>query len=405
MILAQTISEVCTRQRENARSVDHLLDRWGNNGFRSASSHALVVTGVRRCGKSTLLAEMISRLNDSDYFFLNFDTPLLFEFSVNDFPRLDAVIESFTAKKLFFDEIQLVKGWEMYVRQKLDEGFEVTVTGSNASLLSRELATRLTGRHISFELYPFSYEEFLSFTQAVRCKESLERYLNKGGFPEYLKTDDEAQLTSLYQDILIRDIVARYGIKEVLGLQRLAMFLINNVGNRFTAGKLKQSLSVGSASTVINWCGFIENTYLFTFVDKFSYSARAQAINPQKIYAVDTGLVNALTIKKGADQGHLLENAVFLQLRRKGKEIYYFEDKGRECDFVVCKGGNAREVIQVCSDLNPDNMKREVGGLRAAMNFFSLSQGKIITLNQSEKIDEQKGKKIIVEPFWKWTAS
>ncbi|MFA6336179.1 MAG: ATP-binding protein [Bacteroidales bacterium] len=400
MILEQTIREVCVRQRENAKSVDNMLDRWIGNEFRSSSSHALVITGVRRCGKSTLLAEIISRLIDSDYFSLNFDTPLLFDFSVNDFSRLDAVIESFATKKLFFDEIQLVKGWEMYVRQKFDEGFEVTVTGSNASLLSSELATRLTGRHISFELYPFSYDEFLSFKHSARGKESLEQYLKKGGFPEYLKTDDEAQLTTLYQDIIIRDIVARYGIKEALGLQRLAMFLINNVGNRFTAGKLKQSLSVGSTSTIINWCGFIENTYLFTFVDKFSYSARAQLINPQKIYAVDTGLVNALTIKKGADKGHLLENAVFLQLRRKGNEIYYFDDKG-ECDFVVCKGGKALEVIQVCLDVNPDNIEREVGGLTAAMNFFSVSQGRVITLNQSESINEQ-GRKIIVEPFWKW---
>ena len=171
----------------------------------------------------------------------------------------------------------------MYVRQKLDEGFKVIITGSNASLLSKELGTRLTGRQITQELFPFSYSEFLKFRVLAPSSESLKTYMQTGGCPEFVKNGDEEQLVALFDDILIRDIVARYGIKDIKSLHRLASFLLSNIGNRITATKLKQPLSLGATSTVLSWFSHLELSYLLCFLPMFSHSTKAQLINPRKV--------------------------------------------------------------------------------------------------------------------------
>ena len=186
--------------------------------------------------------QMMKLMDSKAVLFLNFESPQLYEFTLSDFSRLDHIIEQKGASILFFDELQLVEGWEIYVRQKLDEGFKVIITGSNASLLSKELGTKLTGRHISQELFPFSYSEFLTFRGLSPSEESLITYMHTGGFPEFVKNGDEEQLATLFDDVLIRDIVTRYGIKDIKSLHRLATYLISNIGNRVTATKLKQQI-------------------------------------------------------------------------------------------------------------------------------------------------------------------
>lgn len=399
MILEQTISNVYLQQKEYVTYKKDSIERDKSLPFQSIDSHAIIVSGVRRCGKSTLLLQLIKQLKKESIFYLNFDTPLLFGFSITDFSRLDNIIKEQKSEWLFFDEIQVVEGWEIYVRQKLDEHFKVIVTGSNASLLSKELGTKLTGRHIPFELYPFSYSEFLRYKKAAADKSTAEQYLVSGGFPEYVRTNDENMLTTMFQDIIYRDIVARYGIKEITALQRLSLFLSQNIGNRFTAGKLKQSLSVGSTGTILNWCNYLENSYLFSFVEKFSYSVRSQMVNAKKIYAVDTGLIHALNLKSTLDMGHLLENAVFLHFKNLGFNLNYFEESN-ECDFILFKNGKPIEATQVCYELNPDNQQREINGVVEAMQYFNFSEGTIITINQIDKI-VMKDKTIYVKPFWK----
>ncbi len=224
------------------------------------------------------------------------------------------------------------------MRQKLDNHYKVVITGSNASLLSRELGTHLTGRHIQMELFPFSYTEFLKLKSQIASYESFHEYLFAGGFPEYLKTGDKQQLTTLFQDILYRDIIVRYGIKEVSSLQRLANFLMQNVGNKFSASKIKQAISVNATNTVLNWCNYLANSYLFSFLEKYSYSVRSQMVSPKKIYAADTGLAYSLSTHSMTDEGHLLENLVYIALRNQYPHICYFEGKG-ECDFVVVEKG------------------------------------------------------------------
>lgn len=398
MLLESIIARVIDQQKNQIHEKDPGLTRELEVDTKSLASHALIISGIRRCGKSTLLLQMMKNMISGSVFFMNFDNPQLYGFSASDFSRLDNIVLKSGAKTLFFDEMQLVRGWEMYVRQKLDEGFKVIVTGSNAAMLSRELGTRLTGRHITRELFPFSFVEFLAFQNLQPSEESLTMYLRLGGFPEYLKSGDPEQLTSLYSDILIRDIVARYGIKDAVSLHRLSNHLMANIGNRITATKLKQPLSIGATSTILTWFSHLETSYLLSFVPMFSYSSKAQMINPRKVYAIDNGLVNVLSVSKTEDLGRKLENLVYLFLRVKYREIYYFDDKG-ECDFVVFKNGQPAVLIQVCYELNADNLSREVNGLLAAMKFLNITTATIVTFSDKDVINEGLYKISVVPAF------
>lgn len=404
MILESIIAHVVEQQKIRLTQRDSGLKRELAPALQSLSSHALIIAGVRRCGKSTLLMQMIQAMDDESLLYLNFESPQLYEFTLPDFTRLDNVISQRKTNTLFFDELQLVEGWEMYIRQKLDEGFRVIITGSNATLLSKELGTRLTGRHITQELFPFSYSEFLTFRALTPSVDSLKTYLLTGGFPEFVKTGDPEQLATLFEDVLIRDIVTRYGIKDIKSLHRLASYLISNIGNRVTATKLKQSLSIGATSTVLTWFSHLELSYLVSFLPMYSHSTKAQLINPRKVYAIDLGLVHVISNTLTEDMGRKLENLIFLHLRRKyaSTELYYFDEKG-ECDFVAIKNGIV-ELVQVCYELTPDNLKREVNGLIEAMRFFKLHNATIVTFANNDLIEEND-RRIEVIPAYKYLAN
>ena len=395
MILESTIENVVNIQKSKLLTKSSGLLRRIKVSYKSLNSHALIISGVRRCGKSTLLLQIIAELDPSEeILFLNFENPQLFDFKVQDFYKLDTIIERRKAKILFFDELQIVEGWESYVRQKLDEGYKVIITGSNASLLSQELGTKLTGRQITQELFPFSFTEYLEFLALENTSESIASYMNDGGFPEYLKTMDTEQLYALFNDILYRDIVTRNGIKDSKSLYRLALYLFSNIGNRITASKLKQPLSIGATSTVMSWFSFLEMSYLVSFVPMYSTSTKAQLVNPRKVYAIDLGMVKSVSTNLTEDLGRKLENMVFLFLRAKYKEIYYFDMQG-ECDFVCLKNNKIAECIQVCYDLSPDNLTRELLGLSKALSNFGLTKGTIVTFNQSDYF-ENNGMQITV---------
>lgn len=400
MILESVLSNIVEQQKQRLSVHDSGLKRELIPALQNLSSHALIISGVRRCGKSTLLLQIMEKMPPEDFLYLNFEMPRLYNFNISDFVRLDNIISQKGTKTLFFDEIQYVDAWEIYVRQKLDEGFQIIITGSNASLMSKELGTKLTGRHISQELFPFSFSEFLKFKDLKASAENLEKYIAAGGFPEYLKTQYEGQLSTLFDDILFRDIVARFGIKDIKSLQRLAVYLYSNIGNRITATKLKQILSIGATSTVLSWFSHFELSYLVFFLPMFSHSAKAQLINPRKVYAIDLGMIDIISNKLTDDKGHKLENLVYLHLRRKYKELYYFDEKG-ECDFVAMKNAKVKELVQVCYQLTPDNLEREISGLKKAMQFFKLNKGKIITLNDKDSFIEE-GLKIEVIPAFKY---
>lgn len=386
MILEKDILQVIGQQKNRLLGISAGQAREVEINTRSLASHALIITGIRRCGKSTLMHQMIQQIDKDKSLYVNFESPLLYNFSMTDFTRLDNIARNMGTEWLFFDEIQMIEKWELYVRQKLDEGFKVVVTGSNAALLSSELGTKLTGRHISQELFPFSYKEYIHFKTLEANVQSVETYLQKGGFPEYLKTDDVSQLTTLFDDILIRDIVARFGIKEIKGLQNLASYLVANVGNRFSASKMRQPLSISATSTITSWLTYLENSYLFSFIPIFSHSMKAMLVNPRKVYCIDTGLVQSLSLKGSDDLEQKFENLVFNHLRRTNKEIFYFDNKnGNECDFVVMNRGKARLIVQVCYQLTSDNLDRELNGALEAMMFFDLKKAIMVTFSDKDK--------------------
>ena len=364
----------------------------------SLQSHALIITGIRRCGKSTLLKQMLE-FNNSNKLFLSFEDPRLFNFELFDFELLDNIIENSKVEMLFLDEIQVVIGWELYVRQKLDEGFRVVVTGSNASLLSRELGTKLTGRHISKELFPFSYREFLGFKNLQAGEKSLQKYMDTGGFPEFLKTNNPDILTELFHDILNRDIIVRHGIRDARSLKNLAVYLVSNTANLITASKLQQPLNIKTAITVLDYFSFLEDTYLVNFMPKFSYSLKVQMVNPRKIYVIDAGVIKIASTAFTENKDHLLENLIYWELRRRGKQLYYFNENKAECDFVVLKNEKIEQLIQVCYELLPENREREIRGLKEAMDFFKTDKGLIISFNQRDAF-MHNGKRIEVVPAW-----
>ncbi len=361
---------------------------------------ANIITGIRRCGKSTLVQQLMQRSLDASLY-VNFDTPNLFDFQMEDFRVLDEVIEEKKAKWLFFDEIHVVKGWEVYVRSKLEQGFNVVVTGSNSTMLSRELGTRLTGRHLDYALYPFSYTEYLGFTGQAASAETMEKYLNCGGFPEYVQSGDSRILTDLISDILYRDILVRYNIKDESALKSLFVYLMGNIGNLTSANKLVNAIGVKSSATVAAYFSYLENSYLVRFMPKFSYSYKAQMLNPKKMYSIDLGLHNVSSPSFLQDRGHKLENEVYLELLRKWYELYYYSENGHECDFVACKNNTPELLVQVCERLDHENEKREVSGLVEAMNNLHLEQGAIVTLDQ-EDLMYVDGKEIRVVPVWEW---
>jgi predicted AAA+ superfamily ATPase len=232
----------------------------------------------------------------------------------------------------------------------------------------------------------------LSFKKLKLSLASFEKYLEQGGFPEYLQENNPEVLQTLLRDIVLRDIAVRYGIKNSRTLMDLTLYLISNIGKEVSYNNLKKTFSIGSANSVSDYLNWLEDTYVLFFLPRFSWSAKSVAINPRKVYAIDNGMVNANSLSFTADKGRLLENLIYQFLRQKQLQIYYFREK-KECDFVVFEKNTCKQVIQVCSQLNSDNKNREIDGLLEAMDFFKLNEGYMLTLNQKDKLSQ--GKKII----------
>jgi len=396
MILRKTLKKLVKLQKDELKKHSKGVKRELINSLNMRVPHILVISGIRRCGKSTLLKQIIEKLDNFYYF--NFEDPRALDFEVSDFEKLDNVLHEVYGNSNYylFDEIQNVGEWERFVRKMQDSKKKFVITGSNASMLSRELGTKLTGRHLINELFPFSYQEMLKLKGKKPSISSFMDYFNMGGFPEYLKYDDVTILQQVFNDIILRDIVVRYGLKNAKTVKELAIYLLTNIGKEFSYNKLRETFKFGSANTVISYISYFEESYLLFTVPRFNYSYKKQIVSPKKAYAIDVGLARANSVSFSEDKGRVLENLVFLSLRKKYKDIYYFKEEN-ECDFLVREKGKITKAIQVCYELNEDNKDREISGLREAMNKFNLKQGIIITLNQKDKF-----KSIEVKPAWKY---
>jgi predicted AAA+ superfamily ATPase len=397
MIQRSLLEQCVSDQRDQLLKTNSGIERVIKSNITLRKEYVTIVTGIRRCGKSTLMHQLIHDLN-GEFAYFHFEDPRIFGFSVEDFQKLEAILGMVTY--YFFDEIQNISGWELFIRKLHDQGKFICITGSNASLLSRELGTRLTGRNISKELFPFDFEEYCSYFNVDLTNDQLENYLSDGGFPIYLATKDIAVLHQLLRDLLYRDIIARHAIRNGKTVEELALYLISNVAKPYSLNGLKKIFELGSANSVADYLAWLEDSYLFFSLPRFSWSLKSIAVNQKKIYTIDTGFALANSLSFSTDKGRLFENMIYLALRRKHEQLYYFREKG-ECDFVIREKDKIVQTIQACYDLNSDNLKRELNGLKEAMAYFNLKEGMIVTLSQEDKFID--GNMIIhVLPAAKW---
>lgn len=422
-ITSDLLKLIIADQREEHTTPKHYIKRTLEPKLLelALNKEITVLTGLRRSGKSVLLHYVRHQSTESDYYF-NFEDERLTEFTVNDFQLLHEVfIELFGVQKVFyFDEIQNIDGWEMFVRRLYNNGNKIYITGSNANLFSEELGTRLTGRYIPVSVYPVSFTEYLNYkndsligskpwstTQIGQIKQLFSQYCIDGGIPEYIKHKRMDYLQALYESIIYRDIIARYKLPNALLLKKLVFYLASNCSKEITYNSLKKLFEVGSSTTISDYCHYLENSYLCFTVSRYSDSVKAQIQSPKKVYFIDPAISKMLGFKISEDFGRLIENIVFLELKRNNKEIYY-HNESKECDFIIREGAKTVQVIQVCKEMHdPKTKQREIEGLMEALMRFSLGEGLIITENEEYIENIQMGDKIFkitVIPIWKWLA-
>jgi len=418
MLSESEIKEILARQRDTILNKKYGIEREVLKEVESKIKlpHVVVLTGLRRSGKSTLLRQLIKKhYKDEDFYYINFEDERLFNFPANEFNRLyEVLIGLYGKKKTFFlDEIQNVTNFETFVRRLYEEGFKFFITGSSATLLSKELGTKLTGRHVDIVVRPFSFLEFLELKEfkmtkgliykaeiKAEIKKYFEEYLIKGGMPEYLIYGDSEILTRVYEDTILKDIAVRYKINNVAVLRQLYSYLINNFSNKFSYNSIKSVINIKSVNTVKKFISYLEETYFAKTINKFNYSYKKQVINDKKFYVLDNGFIGVLSKKLTKDYGWLLENLVFNCLNND-YEVFYYSDK-KECDFLAVKSKEIKQAIQVCYELNEENREREIEGLNEAMEKFKLKEGLLLTNSQEEEIRLNGNKTIKVLPVWKW---
>lgn len=379
------------------------------------SPEILVISGIRRCGKSVLLQQIRSQQAEQD-FYLNFDDERLINFEVDNFQTLyEAFIELFGEQKTFyFDEIQNISGWERFVRRLYDNGCKVFITGSNANMLSRELGTHLTGRYCQIELYPFSFSEFLKMkgvypehkdfyttTGKSNLRRFFDDYLKTGGFPRYIQDKNNSYLSTLYENVIYKDVVTRNKLNGERELLEMMYYLASNATKRFSYNSLAKVVGLKHPDTVKNYLEHIESTYLLFQVMRFDWSIKKQIGYQKKVYFIDNAIINKVGFNATDNMGQLLENLVFIQLKRQNKEVYYHDD-GVECDFIVREDGHIISAFQVTHSLGDvKTRQREINGLLSALNAYNLSEGMILTTDETEELTIE-GKKIVICPTWKW---
>jgi len=398
------------------------------------SGKATVAIGVRRAGKSTLMHQIIAELLSShttmeNILYLNFFDDRLHELQ---HLGLDIIIEAyflmFPHKKntekiyCFFDEIQVVSGWEIFISRIMrTEQCEVYITGSSANLLSKEIATQLRGRALAWEIFPFSFKEYLDFHIMIYQKNltskdrlliqnQFSNYWTCGGFPEVFDLPEALRVKihqSYFETILFRDLIERHNITHPKALVDLAYWLIHHVGSLYSINKLTGYLkSLGHKTPknlVSDFLKWFEDAYFFFTVNIYDASLTRVGTNPKKIYSIDHAFVSSIASGILLNQGHRLENLVFIALRRIYPLICYYKTaQGREIDFIVQDSMRQKKLIQVCESLaDPSTYDREITGLTQGMTELSLSSATLVTANESKQVETAAGM-IHVVPAWQF---
>ncbi len=391
--------------------------------LRAALADTLVkvISGVRRCGKSVLAHRV---LKDLPYGYVNFDDERLADVTTSD---LNVLLEVLLELKpdiryILLDEIQNIEKWELFVARLQRGGYKVLITGSNAHLLSRDLSTHLTGRHKVFEIYPFSFLEYLrsrglaaprgrglDTRSRAEFSAAFSAYFLSGGFPELPGIVDKVSyLHDLYDKILTQDIALRHGVRHIKTLKDIALYTANNYASKLSYQNIKEAYSLGSIHTVKNYLAYMQEAYLFFAVEAYSHKARERVRLPRKMYGIDAALLRSISVSGQKNEGRLLENLVYLELLRRKKQVVYYSDPQRkyEVDFVCRSGAEGGvELIQVCLDISLAEAKeRELRGLQSALGAFknaSADSMLLLTLawDGSERV---AGHQVRCVPVWEW---
>ena len=380
-----------------------------------------VVLGPRRAGKSVFSLVL---LKDRPFMYFNFDDEVLSGMGGIDTDELMKELHAAYGqiKTVLFDEIQNLPAWELFVNRLHRSGYNMVLTGSNAHLLSKELATHLTGRHMPIEILPFDFNEFLRAkkfnvdaeysTLPERRGELLnlmENYLLNGGFPEVAvnNVDPKDYLDVLLDSLLFKDVVKRHRVKFSTQIDNLAAHLINNFANLYTVRKLLDALNLKSATTVEKYIDYLEEAYLIFSLLRYSPKSLQRIKSPRKVYAVDNGFVSAKAIQHSPDKGKLMENLVFTELVKRGvkpnRELFYYKTRNdREVDFVVKKGIEVVELIQVCYEsINSEVEQRETKALVEASNELKVKKLTVLTWDEKREV-EKDNLTIQFKPLWEW---
>ncbi len=377
-----------------------------------ASKQIKLITGPRRTGKST---EALLILKDKNFAYLNFDDGKLLKAWDDDlvWESLQLVYPNFDY--LLLDEVQNLDGWDLWVSKLYRQGINLVITGSNAKLLSSEMATLLTGRYIQIEMFPFSLAEFFAWNHKSLSEilpEDLlltNDYLHHGGYPETVVARSLTQnyLSTLFDSIIWKDIAKRHNVRNVEDLNNLAMYLVSNFCNPLSANMLAEELGLSSVATTKKFMGYLQEPYLFYYLPRYNNKLKLMKKAPQKVYVVDNGFVEAKAFNVSENLGRLLENQVFIELVRRGydteKSLFYYRSRNdKETDFVTRRGTHIDSLIQVCYDLSSEKtLRREVDSLIECAGELKCENLVIVTMNE-ERMIEKNGHEIKVVPIHKF---
>lgn len=406
----QLIEQVIADQQEMIHHKNRGIKRDVNTGKHLRSKQVSVISGVRRSGKSTLLLQIADACKD--FHFVTFDDERLFGFQISDFNNLMIALEKTGhSKNYFFDEIQNVQDWERYVRRMHDQEYKLFISGSNSKLLSSELSTHLTGRYIKTELFPFSFAEYLFFhnidpsdkttANLGRIISFFDSYMTGGGFPEMIITGEREYLMRIYEDIIYRDLIVRFGIKNVTGFKNLVRYLFTNFTKETNYNSLAGILGFSSTTSVRDYISFLSESFMVFELYRFDNSLKRQYQSNKKIYVIDNGLRNAVSFRTGLDTGRMLENMVYIELRRREVESWFYKTRsGLEVDFLL--HGKNMELLQVCLNLaDPETHMRETAALTESMAELGLKESFILSYNEKRDLKTKSGA-IHIIPTWEW---
>mgnify|MGYP001583711842 FL=1 len=396
-----------------------IIEREAEEIFKNFLNSKLIkiISGIRRSGKSVFIYLL---LKDKKFAYMNFDDERIINVNTDDILSSFYEIYWKDIENIFLDEIQNLDNWQLFVNRLHRSGFNIFITGSNSKLLSKELATHLTGRHLTMELFPFSFREYLRAMEFRENKDTtkgesllkseLKKYLEIGGFPEIVveRENPGNYLRELYSKIVERDIISRYKISFKKTFKEISSTLINNPSKLISYNKIKNNFGLGSEHTAKNYISYLEESYLIFILNRFSFKPVEIEKSEKKIYVIDTGLINNMSFKLSDNYGSIYENAVAIELMRlksfnKNMEIYYWKNiLHEEVDFAIKEKSRVKELIQVCYDLNNfDTKERELRSLIKASDELKCDNLFIITGNY-KKEEKIKNKIINYIPLYEW---